>query len=565
MIHTFRIGGVIDPIAFAAAFRAVLAASDSLRTVMRPGAAGTDSPHLIPPTGPEFEAMASVEWIDLSGKADSETTYQTWVEQRSKETLNPAIKLFDIALLKLAESDYVWYMCQHHMLTDGQGFLNLYNEMGRFYSLAQSGELESRPELPRFSAYAAYEAEQIDTEGWRAAADYWAAKLNADIPPTDLYGSTGAGRQIDPARTDRVIWELGSERTAKLIEIATETDGFASLSVDMSAYTAIATLFLTALHRIGGNNRLRFGTPFHARQTAAHKETLGVFLEIGSLQFEIEPDETFPSLGEKVMGELYSGLMNIKPGISSAELNRSYDVLFNFVNTRFGPFAGLPMRTEWHHSGYGDSNHVVRLQVHDFNGSGSYRFLFDLNAALFGEKERAWLLDQFEAVVDAFLADPERPLGSFDLLSEHERAENFIAFNRTDREYPRDKTVVDLFEAQVAAQPDAIAAQRGDQTLTYAQLNAHADALAGRLREMGVGVDQPEGRSWPSVWSARLRCLSRSGVCSRRVGPTCRSTRPTLPNGETTCWPMRRRSVCWCLSMLCWGKVCRMKRFTSSR
>ncbi|GCD32737.1 non-ribosomal peptide synthetase [Streptomyces chrestomyceticus JCM 4735] len=52
--------------------------------------------------------------------------------------------------------------------------------------------------------------------------------------------------------------------------------------------------------------------------------------------------------------------------------------------------------------------------------------------------------------------------------------------------YPRDSRIPELFEAQAAALPQAPAARHGDRTLTYGQLDAHADALADRLVAGGV-------------------------------------------------------------------------------
>ncbi|MFI9203103.1 amino acid adenylation domain-containing protein [Streptomyces sp. NPDC053048] len=52
--------------------------------------------------------------------------------------------------------------------------------------------------------------------------------------------------------------------------------------------------------------------------------------------------------------------------------------------------------------------------------------------------------------------------------------------------YPRDSRIPELFEAQAAARPDAPAARHRDRVVTYGQLDAHADALAERLRSHGV-------------------------------------------------------------------------------
>ena len=63
-------------------------------------------------------------------------------------------------------------------------------------------------------------------------------------------------------------------------------------------------------------------------------------------------------------------------------------------------------------------------------------------------------------------------------------------FNDTASPYPADKTVVELFEAQVACAPDDVAIHYGDQSLTYRELNERANQLASHLSASRVGPDQ---------------------------------------------------------------------------
>src|SRR3989441_12005796 len=63
------------------------------------------------------------------------------------------------------------------------------------------------------------------------------------------------------------------------------------------------------------------------------------------------------------------------------------------------------------------------------------------------------------------------------------------AYNDTASPYPADKTVVDLFEAQVACTPDDDAIHYADQSLTYRELKDRANQVAAHLGARGVGPD----------------------------------------------------------------------------
>ena len=75
------------------------------------------------------------------------------------------------------------------------------------------------------------------------------------------------------------------------------------------------------------------------------------------------------------------------------------------------------------------------------------------------------------------------------LFSPHKKSINFIEWNDTEKEYPKDKTIHQLFETQVLKTPNNIALIFENQELTYQQLNERANQLAHYLRDLGVGPD----------------------------------------------------------------------------
>ena len=69
----------------------------------------------------------------------------------------------------------------------------------------------------------------------------------------------------------------------------------------------------------------------------------------------------------------------------------------------------------------------------------------------------------------------------------------FLALNTTTADYPRDKTIAELFAEQVQKSPDACALVAGFARLTYSELNARSDELALRLQNLGVMPDDVVG------------------------------------------------------------------------
>lgn len=92
----------------------------------------------------------------------------------------------------------------------------------------------------------------------------------------------------------------------------------------------------------------------------------------------------------------------------------------------------------------------------------------------------------FINVLEEITAYPEKMLSEINILSQDEKQQILNSFNDTKAEYPRDKTLHELFQDQVERTPDNVAVVFEDKQLTYRQLNEKANQLARALRSNGV-------------------------------------------------------------------------------
>ncbi|HEU4562037.1 MAG TPA: amino acid adenylation domain-containing protein, partial [Longimicrobium sp.] len=92
-------------------------------------------------------------------------------------------------------------------------------------------------------------------------------------------------------------------------------------------------------------------------------------------------------------------------------------------------------------------------------------------------------------LVEALELSPGRAIGSLDVLPEAERRQVVEEWNRTQAEVPADRCIHELFEVQAARTPGAVAVRFEEESLTYAELNEHANRLAHHLVRRGVGPE----------------------------------------------------------------------------
>ncbi len=130
------------------------------------------------------------------------------------------------------------------------------------------------------------------------------------------------------------------------------------------------------------------------------------------------------------------------------------------------------------------------------NASDTIQTEWSYNTDLFDASTIKRHMAHFVQLLEAVAKDPERAIGTIPRLSADEHSAVMDRWQGKVADYPRDETLATLFAARVAAQRDATAIVDGDRTLTFAELDALANAIAARLDRRGVRPGRP-GRDQP--------------------------------------------------------------------
>src|SRR5688572_14930819 len=118
---------------------------------------------------------------------------------------------------------------------------------------------------------------------------------------------------------------------------------------------------------------------------------------------------------------------------------------------------------------------------------------FEYNNAAFDEDYVRHLAGRFQTLLDAALANAETPVAELEIVSEAERQQVVVEWNKTGRDYQLEDCVHELFDQQVERTPDRLAAVFQNEQLTFAELNRRANQLARYLHAKGVGPETPVG------------------------------------------------------------------------
>ncbi|WP_291567208.1 non-ribosomal peptide synthetase [Clostridium sp. UBA2485] len=103
------------------------------------------------------------------------------------------------------------------------------------------------------------------------------------------------------------------------------------------------------------------------------------------------------------------------------------------------------------------------------------------------------LYESYITALKDVLNNYNKKIKDIKILSEDDTNKILFEFNDTKADYPKDKTIYELFEAQVEKMPDNIAVVFEDKSLTYRELNERANSLARVLRDKAVKADSIVG------------------------------------------------------------------------
>jgi amino acid adenylation domain-containing protein len=475
---TFRIHGAIDEDRFERAFRQCVNDCDALRTVFaenRDGPCTVVRPDLVVP----------LERVDVSNSAHPAQDAARLVAERCRRPFQVGERLLDAILIKLSANDNLWFLNQHHLITDAWSTSLIYEYVEACYRSQTSDE--SIPPPPPFADFVAYERAQREVADNESVA-HWQDKAVRAAKPGRLYGRDNPAQSSD---SERRVLELGQPLTKRLYEVA-EEPGVRSLTPDLSLFNIFATVVLALLHRATGEEALSLGTPAHNRTRPGFRETIGLFIELFPLQAKVSGDDTFADVLARVQKETNSFLRHAQPGSSAAAASRSFNVVLNYLNLSFPPFDGQPVDVAWLHPGHSDESHHLRVQVHDFHDRGSLSVLFDFNCDVFPEEQRTWAMHHFARLLDTFLEDRTRRVNEADIVHVDERQLLTTGFFSPALSLP-ESTVTEAIERIASRQPDAAAVSASDGSFSYGELNGRADALASRLLAAGVAPGDTVG------------------------------------------------------------------------
>ncbi|WP_299497346.1 condensation domain-containing protein, partial [uncultured Shewanella sp.] len=372
----------------------------------------------------------------------------------------------------------------HHIAFDGWSTSVLFDELAETYAALNEQRLAKLPVLSIcYGDYAQWQRAYLQGELLSDELRYWQDTLTG-FEPLVLPSDYPRPSEIDyrGANSDFVLNEALSCQLRRFAK----TQG-------TTLYTVLLSGFYVLLSRLSGQEDLVIGTPSDNRHHPQTQDLIGFFVNSLALRVVLDPTQSFDKLIKQVHQTVSEGKVHqelpFEKLVAEMSLERDasrhplFQVMFSVQG--FGqhqshsklPFTPASLDID----SYTPAKFDLSLFIDD--SQPQLRGQWEYALSLFKETTINRFSDMYQRLMYALVTEPQLPLSDADILSEAERYRLLYTWNQTDVDYPQDKTLSQLFEAQVSNTPEHIALVFNNESLTYRELNDKANQLAYVLRE----------------------------------------------------------------------------------
>lgn len=390
--------------------------------------------------------------------------------------------LLRITLLKLSDGNHVLLITMHHIITDGWSIAIMRHEIQALYSAYCAGKPSPLPDLNiQYADFAVWQRAHLTGELLEKELNYWRKQLDGISPlqlPTDR-----PRPNIQTYRGSSVTFSCSQKLTERLKTF--------SQKAGVTLYMSLLTAFQLLLSRYCDQTDIAVGTAIAGRNRAETEPLIGFFVNTLVLRTDLSGEPTLSELLARVKEVCLNAYAHqnlpfeklVEELNPVRDLSRSplFQVMFVWQhedgvrNDDPGSPYEVPAQT---------ARYEIVLSITASHDSLAGSFLY--NTDLFDRDRIERMAGHFETLLEAMVEESEEAVGSLSIIGESERRQILTTWNDTREDYAQDSCVHELFEAQVARTPEAMALYYEGRQLTYRELNEKANQLAHYLRELGV-------------------------------------------------------------------------------
>lgn len=437
-----------------------------------------------------------IPFIDFSKEENPYELSMQWMEAEFAKlfSYSESSALFQCALVKASNDLFFVFFKAHHIITDGWGYSLLYNRILNNYNELVKDSYPQERTIYSYIDFITDDASYMKSEAFLDSISFWRQKYLT--PPEPLFNRESKISQLSDEVLSSGRESLNIERHfySKIIKFSEENG--------CSTFHFFLGILFLYFSRIYSRDEIVIGVPILNRGKAKYKQTVGHFSNIIPLKLTVCGESTFVGLMNNIKrelkacyrhhrspaGEIYKAVFG-----TNVYEDKLYDISLSYEkNDYFESFINTKSRALTI-SSYSERNPLT-IFVREFSEDSNVQINFDYQLRIFDKNFQIKnVVSHFKHLMHQIIEKENNKLSNIEVMTSQERQKILYSYNNTAADYPKSKTIHELFEEQVEKTPDNIAVIFKNIHLTYSQLNKKANQLARLLIERGVKRDSIVG------------------------------------------------------------------------
>ncbi|MEP6515218.1 non-ribosomal peptide synthetase family protein [Microcoleus vaginatus] len=383
--------------------------------------------------------------------------------------------IWRLSLIFLSANRHILLVSLPSLCADFRTIKNLIREISQCYAACLQGQ-ELADEVVQYVQYSEWQNELIEDEEAAEGKKYWTERDYSALASLKLPFENKKVSASNPFEPNFCEVKIELSLLEEIEAIARRYD------------TSISAFFLacwkTLLWRRLGKAEIIMGTAFDNRKYEELEPALGLFAKFLPLRTQLQENFTFQEFWQEIQ-QSQSDAYKWQEYFNREDINASPGFPFCFeFEEQLEKYAAAGVDFSIYQQYVCGDRFKVKLSC--VRREDALIAEFHSDPALIGEQALQCLAEQFYTLIKSAANQPETAIGELEILSDRARHQVLVEFNQTQKNYPKDKCLHELFEQQVERVPDRLAVICENQQLTYRELNTRANQIADYLQQLGV-------------------------------------------------------------------------------
>ena len=431
-----------------------------------------------------FTKMTEINFQRLHLK-DKKELKETAIELSKEKFDIEEENLFRYKLFKLDNGYGGFIIIAHHIISDAGTFSLMGTEIVDNYSKLQKNENIEIKEYS-YEDYIKDEKEYEKSSKFIKDKEYW-NEVFKDIPEVATIPSTKSKANNDSTgKSLREEFTLSKEILNKITEFCKKNK--------ISNFNFFMSIYAIYLSRVSNLKDFVIGTPILNRTNFKEKHTTGMFINTAPLRIKIEENSDFVTCVKQIAQSSLSMLRYQKYPYQMLleDLRKKdstipvlFDIMLSYQVTKANDRTlEIPYEVEWLPSNtISDS---IYIHLHDNDDNGTLNVAYDYQIEKYSKDDIENIHKRILHIINQIMENENCLEKDIEIVTDEEKNQLLNDFSNTFLDYPKDKTIVDLFQEQVQKTPNNIAVISGETTITYRELNEKVNQLARYLINQGI-------------------------------------------------------------------------------